>query len=72
MVERDISTLSVGARRVYQEGRRRTWAVDWSHPGTNNYYRNQHGRVFTVMPWRFVDYWRVTHDPDRTEYESGG
>ncbi len=44
----------------------------WSHPGTSNYHRNHHGRLFTVMLWRFVEYWWMTHDPDRTEYESGG
>jgi 4-hydroxyacetophenone monooxygenase len=20
------------------------------------------------MPWRFVDYWRMTHDPDFNQY----
>lgn len=34
----------------------------WTHPGTSTYYRNKHGRVVTVMPWRLVDYWRMTHD----------
>lgn len=36
----------------------------WSHPGMSTYYRNSRGRVFSVMPWRFVDYWRLTHDAD--------
>ena len=74
MVERDISTLEV-RQSVHDEYIKKVDAeheqLIWSHPGTNNYYRNQHGRVFTVMPWRFVDYWRMTHDPDWTEYESG-
>lgn len=42
----------------------------WSHMGTNNYYRNKNGRVFTVMPWRFVDYWAMTHEPDWDQYET--
>ena len=26
------------------------------------------GRVFSAMPWRFVDYWAMTHDPDFRDY----
>jgi 4-hydroxyacetophenone monooxygenase len=40
----------------------------WTHPGMSTYYRNSKGRVFSVMPWRFVDYWSMTHDPDLLEY----
>lgn len=41
----------------------------WTHPGMTTYYRNKHGRVFSAMPWRFVDYWDMTHDPDFDKYE---
>jgi 4-hydroxyacetophenone monooxygenase len=34
----------------------------------STYYRNRHGRVFSAMPWRFVDYWAMTHDPDFSRY----
>jgi len=40
----------------------------WSHPGMTTYYRNSQGRVFSAMPWRFVDYWTMTHDPDLSQY----
>ncbi|WP_225712262.1 flavin-containing monooxygenase [Bradyrhizobium semiaridum] len=40
----------------------------WTHPGMTTYYRNKRGRVFSAMPWRFVDYWRMTHDPDLSHY----
>jgi 4-hydroxyacetophenone monooxygenase len=40
----------------------------WTHPGMSTYYRNKQGRVFSAMPWRFVDYWRMTHDPDLSKY----
>lgn len=33
------------------------------------YYRNKQGRVFSAMPWRFVDYWRMTHDVNLNEYQ---
>lgn len=40
----------------------------WTHPGVDTYYRNKHGRVFSVMPWRFVDYWAMTHDANLSDY----
>ena len=40
----------------------------WTHPGMTTYYRNKSGRVFSAMPWRFVDYWAMTHDPDLSQY----
>jgi 4-hydroxyacetophenone monooxygenase len=43
-------------------------AMIWTHPGMTTYYRNKSGRVFSAMPWRFVDYWAMTHDPDFSQY----
>ena len=40
----------------------------WSHPGMTTYYRNARGRVVTVMPWRLVDYWKMTHEADLDNY----
>ena len=40
----------------------------WTHPGMTTYYRNGQGRVFSAMPWRFVDYWQMTHDVDLGDY----
>jgi len=40
----------------------------WTHEGMSTYYRNRFGRVTSVMPWRLVDYWAMTHDPDFSEY----
>jgi 4-hydroxyacetophenone monooxygenase len=41
----------------------------WSHPGMNNWYKNSRGRVITTSPWRLVDYWRWTREPDLRDYE---
>ena len=40
----------------------------WTHPGMSTYYRNRHGRVVSVMPWRLVDYWAMTHAPDPADF----
>ncbi len=44
-------------------------AMIWTHPGMTTYYRNSSGRVFSAMPWRFVDYWTMTHDADLDRYQ---
>jgi len=41
----------------------------WTHPGMTNWYRNSAGRVVATMPWRIVDYWRMTHDADLESYD---
>ncbi len=34
----------------------------WTHPGMTNWYRNRHGRIVAIMPWRLVDYWQMTRE----------
>ena len=73
MISRQIDAIDV-RDRVADSYNRKVDAehetLIWTHPGMSTYYRNKHGRVFSVMPWRFVDYWRMTHDPDLADYET--
>ncbi|MDA9431254.1 flavin-containing monooxygenase [Bradyrhizobium sp. CCBAU 51627] len=71
MIEQDIAVIDVRpdvldeyVREVDAEHE----AMIWTHKGMSTYYRNASGRVFSAMPWRFVDYWRMTHDPDMRQY----
>jgi 4-hydroxyacetophenone monooxygenase len=71
MIERGIAAIDVKQdahdqyiRQVDAEHEQ----LIWTHPGMTTYYRNQQGRVFSAMPWRFVDYWQMTHDPDFSQY----
>jgi len=41
----------------------------WSHPGVDSWYKNSRGRVITTSPWRLVDYWRWTREPDLSDYQ---
>ncbi len=41
----------------------------WSHPSIkSSWYRNAEGRIYILSPWRLVDYWRWTHEPDPTDF----
>lgn len=40
----------------------------WSHPGTDNWYRNSKGRVVGITPWRHDAYWRMTRDADPADF----
>jgi 4-hydroxyacetophenone monooxygenase len=67
MIEQGIAAIDV-RREAHDDYIRKVDAeheqLIWTHPGMSTYYRNKHGRVFSAMPWRFVDYWAMTHDPD--------
>jgi 4-hydroxyacetophenone monooxygenase len=71
MIERRIAAIDVDAgvldEYVGKVDREHEQMI-WTHPGMSTYYRNRHGRVFSAMPWRFVDYWAMTHDPDFSRY----
>jgi 4-hydroxyacetophenone monooxygenase len=71
MIERGIAAIDVKqeAHDTYiREVDAEHEQLIWTHPGMSTYYRNQQGRVFSAMPWRFVDYWQMTHDPDFSQY----
>ena len=41
----------------------------WSHPAENSWYKNAQGKVFTTSPWRLVDYWTWTREPNLADFE---
>ena len=71
MLEKQISSVEVKTD-IHDEYNERVDAehneLVWAHAGLNSWYRNSQGRVFSPMPWRFVDYWQMTHDFDESEY----
>ena len=71
MIEHGIAVIDVRQEvhdRYVRDVDREHEQMIWTHPGMTTYYRNSRGRVFSAMPWRFVDYWRMTHDPDLSLY----
>jgi 4-hydroxyacetophenone monooxygenase len=72
----EMTNSGIGAvevrREVHDDYVRRVDAehaeLIWTHPGMTNWYRNRNGRITAIMPWRLVDYWSMTHDPDLSEY----
>lgn len=75
MIERGIRSVDV-KQLVHDEYVARVDSeheqLVWTHPGMSTYYRNARGRVFSVMPWRLVDYWKMTHDAVLDDYECDG
>jgi len=71
MIERGVAAIDVSPEahdRYVREVDKEHEQLIWTHPGMTTYYRNIQGRVFSAMPWRFVDYWGMTHDPDFSQY----
>jgi 4-hydroxyacetophenone monooxygenase len=40
----------------------------WRHPRVRSYYNNRAGRVITNVPWRLIDYWRMTLAPEPADF----
>jgi 4-hydroxyacetophenone monooxygenase len=44
----------------------------WSHPSIkSSWYRNSSGRIHILSPWRLVDYWTWTREPDLADFTLG-
>ncbi|WP_447756126.1 flavin-containing monooxygenase [Sphingopyxis fribergensis] len=60
---------------VYQDYRRQIDEAHeklvWTHPGTENWYRNAKGRVIAITPWRNDAFWRMTRAPRPDDLEFG-
>lgn len=71
MAEQSIASIEV-RREVFEEYNASVDAehetLVWTHPGTTNWYRNSAGRVISALPWRGVDYRRMTEHPDLDDY----
>ena len=71
MIERDLAVAEI-RRDVHDaynadiDARLKT--LVWSHPSVTTWYKNAGGRIITNQPWRLVDYWRLTHDPDLEDF----
>lgn len=71
MVEEGISSVEVRPEVCADYNRRVDEAharMIWTHPGMSTWYRNAAGRVVTNTPWRLVDYWAMTREPDLDEF----
>jgi 4-hydroxyacetophenone monooxygenase len=41
----------------------------WSQPSIeHSFFKNAYGEIHTVSPWRLVDYWRWTKEPDLADF----
>ena len=56
-------------RRYVDEYAKVCAGMVWAHPGTRNWYKNSRGVVVNTSPWRLVDYWKWTREPDLSDYE---
>ena len=44
----------------------------WAQPSIeHSFYKNAHGEIYTLSPWRLVDYWTWTREPDFDHFTFG-
>ena len=72
LVDDGLRTMEPTQER-YDDWQRRTQAelktMVWSLPSvTHSYYKNAHGEIYVLSPWRLVDYWFWTKEPDMADF----
>jgi 4-hydroxyacetophenone monooxygenase len=45
-------------------------ATVWTHPGTSTFFRNAHGRLVFVSPFRNVEFWSRAEESGLADYEA--
>jgi len=40
----------------------------WAQPSVRNWYRSEAGRIASTSPYRLVDYWAMTREPDPRDF----
>lgn len=77
-IERCLQQLATGARTVEAtEAATKDWfdrtqaeldTMVWTHPSIeHSWYKSDDGRIYGLSPWRLVDYWDWTREPDPTD-----
>jgi len=53
----------------YARSQRELQGLVWSHPAiTHSWFKNADGRIHVLSPWRLVDYWAWTREPDLDDF----
>jgi 4-hydroxyacetophenone monooxygenase len=71
MMQQDLAAVEIrrGVHDAYNADiDERLSRLVWSHPSVTTWYKNSGGRIITNQPWRLVEYWQLTHDPDLAEF----
>lgn len=75
LLERNCATMDC-RQEVHDAYNERVDAVNaataWGFPTVNNWYKNSAGRVTANLPFRIIDYWQMTKEPDPTDYVFSG
>ena len=71
MVENGVAAVDIKPEpfeRFVEHVDREHEQLIWTHPDVSTYYKNSKGRVVSVMPFRLVDYWNMTHEPRLSDF----
>ncbi len=72
LVEHGYSAMDVKADKQLDYAERLQAAANkmvWAYSGMKSWYKNARNVVISVSPWRLIDYWRWTREPDKDDYE---
>jgi 4-hydroxyacetophenone monooxygenase len=53
----------------YERVQKELEGLVWSHPAvTHSWFKNPEGKIHVLSPWRLVDYWEWTREPDPDDF----
>jgi 4-hydroxyacetophenone monooxygenase len=56
----------------YERTQQELLGLVWSHPSiAHSWYKNAEGEIHILSPWRLVDYWDWTREPNLADFEFG-
>ena len=54
----------------YERTQKELEGLVWSHASIDHsWYKNSEGKIHILSPWRLVDYWAWTREPDPSKLE---
>jgi 4-hydroxyacetophenone monooxygenase len=57
------------AQDWHNRSQEETRKLVWSHPSVkHSFYKNGLGEVHILSPWRIVDYWQWTREPNPDDF----
>ena len=54
----------------YERTQKELEGLVWSHPSIkHSWFKNAEGKIHVLSPWRLVDYWSWTREPELADFD---
>ncbi len=72
LVVQDLRSMEPRQERYddwHERSQRELQTLVWAQPSVkHSFFKNAHGEIHVLSPWRIVDYWQWTKEPDLDDF----